>query len=90
MKMLIGCLEWKVVNMFNYTVAKEADNKAFLNACAKIEKEVKPLKKEKMLVDVDGSLIQIYYTDNKKIKVLNDYDVDAVYIETEKELIGFN
>ena len=76
--------------MFNYTVAKEADNKAFLNACAKIEKEVKPLKKEKLLVDVDGSLIQVYYTDNKKIKVLNDYEIDAVYIEAEKELSNFN
>lgn len=72
--------------MFNYTVAKEADNNAFLNACAKIENEFKPLKKEKMFVDVDGSLIQIYYTENKKIKVLNDYEVDAVYINSEKEL----
>lgn len=76
--------------MFNYIIEKEADNKAFFNACAKIEKEVKPLKKEKLLVDVDGSLIQVYYTDNKKIKVLNDYEVDAVYIKSEKELNDFN
>ena len=57
---------------------------------AKIEKELKPLKKEKLLIDVDGSLIQVYYTDSKKIKVLNDYEVDAVYIESEKELSDFD
>lgn len=74
--------------MFNYTVAKEADNTAFLSVCEKIEKEIKPLKKEKLLVDVDGSLIQIYYTENKKIKVLNDYEVDAVYVESEADLTG--
>lgn len=72
--------------MFNYTVAKEADNKAFFNACAKIEKELKPLKKENVLADVDGTLIQVYYAENKEIKVFNDYEVDAVYIESEKEL----
>lgn len=72
--------------MFNYTVAKEADNTAFLNACAKIENEIKPLKKEKLLIDVDGSAIQVYYAENKKIKVLNDYEVDAVYVESDKEL----
>ena len=62
--------------MFNYTVAKEADNKAFLNACAKIEKELKPLKKEKLLIDVDGSLIQVYYTDSK---------MDEAWIENGEE-----
>lgn len=72
--------------MFNYTVAKEADNKAFISACNKIEKQINSLKKEKLLVDVDGSLIQVYYCDNKKIKVLNDYEVDAVYIQSEKNI----
>ena len=72
--------------MFNYTVAKEADNKAFLNACEKIEKEFKPLKKDNVLIDIDGTLIQVYYAENKKIKIFNDYEVDAVYIESEKEL----
>lgn len=72
--------------MFKYTVAKEADNKAFLSACNKIENQIHPLKKETPLVDVDGSVIQVYYCKNKKIKVLNDYEVDAVYIRSEKDL----
>lgn len=72
--------------MFNYTISREADNKAFLKACSIIENGLKPLRKENILIDVDGSLIQVYYVDNQKIKVLNDYEVDAVYVQSEKEL----
>ena len=43
-------------------------------------------KNEKLLEDVDGTQIQIYNTPDGKIKVFNDYEVGAVYVDSEIEL----
>ncbi len=75
-----------VIDMFTYNIAKEADNKAFKDVCAAIEAKVKGITKEKLLTDVDGSLIQTYNTQNGSIKVYNDYEVDAVYVDSEVDL----
>ena len=72
--------------MYDDTISKSADNEQFKTACKKIEDRMHGLKKEKRLVDVDGSLIQIYYSGSKKIKVYNDYEVDAVYVESDMDL----
>lgn len=72
--------------MFSYTIAKNADRKAFARVCNLIESKIKNIEKEELLEDVDGSLIQIYTTPNGKIKIYNDYDVDAVYIDSEINL----
>ena len=72
--------------MFEYTVKTNADNEAFKKACAKIEEHIKPIKKDKLLIDVDGSLVQTYHTSKDEIDVFNDYDVDAVYIESSVNL----
>lgn len=77
-----------VNSMFSYTVSKEADNSAFIKACRDLEKAVIISEKDDILIDVDGTLIQIYYSDGKKIKVVNDYSVDAVYIDSEIDLKG--
>lgn len=72
--------------MFSYTIAKEADNVAFEKACERIEAKIENIQKCKLLIDVDGTLIQKYEIDSKKIKVVNDYEVDAVYVEAEISL----
>lgn len=72
--------------MFTYNIAKKADQNAFFNACTLIEANVKGFTKETLLEDVDGTQIQIFRTDEGKIKVVNDYEVDAVYIDSEKDL----
>lgn len=72
--------------MYSYNVSKNADKKAFDDVCAIIEAKVKGYTKEKALVDVDGTQIQIYNTPDGKIKVYNDYEVDAVYIDSDAEL----
>ena len=76
--------------MFSYNISTEASEKDFKKACEKIENEFAHIKKENILEDVDGSLIQIYTTPNGKIKVFNDYEVDAVYIDSDVELKCFN
>lgn len=68
--------------MFEYNVCKEASNKEFKNACNKIEHNINNLSIGEPLVDVDGSLMKIYKNGNDVIKVFNDYEVDAVWIES--------
>jgi hypothetical protein len=72
--------------MYSYNIAKNADKKAFVRACSLIESNFKGLTKEKLLEDVDGSQIQIYNSTSGKIKVVNDYEVDAVYIDSAVDL----
>lgn len=72
--------------MFSYNIHKEADAEAFEKACARIEKGVPGIKKEKILVDVDGTLIQVYHTSEGKIEVVNDYEIDAVYADSTIDL----
>jgi uncharacterized membrane protein len=75
-----------VSDMFSYNISKTADNKVFKDTCKQIERHNVDLSSEKLLVDVDGSVIQIYADGDKKIKVYNDYEVDAVYINSDISL----
>lgn len=72
--------------MYTYNIAKNPDNKAFKNTCAQIESKMSDLKKEKLLIDVDGSVIQIYRSPTGKITIFNDYLVGAVYVDSEIDL----
>ena len=72
--------------MFSYTVSKVADKKAFLEVCNKIEQRFRVIKKEKPVVDVDGSQLQLFIVNNGKIKVYNDYAIDAVYVDSDIKL----
>ncbi len=75
----------KSIEMFSYTISKTADNTVFREACKSIEKHI-GCDKETLIEDVDGSQIQIYSTADGEIKVYNDYEVDAVYIDSEINL----
>jgi hypothetical protein len=72
--------------MLSYNIAKNADKKAFDNICTLIESKVTDIKKEELLEDVDGTQIQIYNAPGGKIKIYNDYEVDAVYVDSEVDL----
>lgn len=75
--------------MFDYTICNMYDKDIFEKQCAALENKLIPLEKEKMLTDVDSSQIQIYHFNGHKIKVKNDFEVDAVYIESEIELTKY-
>lgn len=72
--------------MYSYNISKFADNNAFQKACRLIESRLSAVEKEKLLEDVDGTQIQIYDTANGEIKVVNDYEVDAVYVDSDINL----
>lgn len=69
--------------MFAYNFSKKADNLKFKEVCEIIENSSISIFKEELLIDVDGSVIQIYNVKSGKIKVFNDYEVDAVYIDSD-------
>lgn len=72
--------------MFSYNIAKSADKSSFNHTCSLIESKLENIKKNELLEDVDGTQIQLYNTPNGKIKIFNDYEVDAVYIDSEIDL----
>ena len=79
-----------ITKVFSYNISKTASSKAFKNVCSVIESKMEEIQKEDMLTDCDGSQIQIYNTEKGKIKVYNDYEVDAVYVDSEVELKMFS
>ena len=71
--------------MFDYTVSAENDPKKFEETCFAIEKALTGFKSE-LLIDVDGTTIQIYEKSGKHIKVYDDYDVGAVYVLSDVDI----
>ena len=74
---------------FSYTVATNVDDVVFSDYCAMLEKNVAGIRKEKTLIDVDGSETQIYHCNGKEIVVHNSCYIDAVYIDSQVDLLPF-
>jgi len=75
--------------MFEYLICNNPNEEIFYKQCAALEKHIPGLKKEESLQDVDNSLIQVYWFKNKKIKVLNDFYLNMVHIESEIDIESF-
>ena len=73
-------------NMLTYNISKTASKAEFNRACEAIESKLKGIEKADLITDVDGTQIQIYNTDGGKIKVFNDYEVDAVFADSDVNL----
>ncbi len=71
---------------YDYTVLPDNSPEDFLKTCKLIEENIDNLVKKKILIDVDGSTIQIYMSGAKEITVLDDYDIGAVYVKSDIEL----
>ena len=72
--------------MYSYNIYADANHAQFICTCSAIENAVQISTKEKLLIDVDGSEIQIYHTPHGEIRVFNDYEVGAVYVDSDFEL----
>ena len=71
---------------FHYNICTEADEELFYKQCTALENHIPDLSKERLLQDVDGSLIQIYYHEKGELVVYNDYLVGALYIESDFDI----
>lgn len=72
--------------MYKYTFYKEADKEKFKEACKKLLHGMDNLIANEPIIDVDGTIIQKYTSPNGNIMVSNDYEIDAVYIDSEVNL----
>ena len=75
--------------LFEYNVCNQADEELFYKQCAAIEKAISFLKKEPLLEDVDGTLVQKYVAPSGKITVRNDVQTDALYVLSEFDLLPY-
>ena len=74
--------------MYCYTLSTSADPKVFLRVCSTLEQNGFT-KIDKLLEDVDGSLIQEYFFDNMKIRVECDVEIGAVYVDSQINLMKY-
>lgn len=78
-----------MIFMYDYNICTEADERLFHLQCKALEKHIPGLVKGDFLIDVDGSMTQIYYFNSKEISVHNSYYIGALYIVSEIELSQF-
>ena len=75
--------------MRKYVICNMPDEKLFYKQCNALEKNIPELVKGDLLIDVDGSITQIYYLSGKKIIVRNSEYLGTLEVESEIELEKF-
>ena len=71
---------------YHYVVSKNNSPKEFKRACKLVEKAYPQAEKKKLAVDVDGSTVQVYRLDEKKMVVLDAYDYGYVFVNSDIDL----
>ena len=72
--------------MYDYTIFPDNSPKEFKKVCKMIQSAFPNATVHELLVDVDGSTLQKFIYDGKRINVYDDYCVGAVYIKSEVDL----
>lgn len=75
--------------MYCYVICDFADDKFFYKQCRALERRIPDLQAEKLLEDVDGTLIQIYHHPKGNIKVWSDVQENGVYIESDFDVLSY-
>ncbi len=65
---------------YDYSIYPDNSPEKFKLTCKKIEQAFPCAIKQKLLVDVDGSTIQVYKQDSKEIIVYDHYEIGAVFV----------
>lgn len=68
---------------FDYNIHPDNSPEMFKAACEKIESSISGLQKRDLLVDVDGTTIQVYDKDGNEIIVFDDYTIGAVFTQSD-------
>ena len=76
---------------YDNTIYPDNSPEVFRRGCRNLEVALSGIERERLLIDLDGSTIQIYHVTGKdgarlEIRVYDDYDVGAVYIQSELDL----
>ena len=73
---------------YDYTIYPDNNPKIFKDTCKRIEEIFPNMKKAELLIDVDGSTVQIFGEEPKEIIVYDDYDVGDVFVKSDIDLSG--
>ncbi len=68
--------------MYDYTVCRDNSPDVFIETCYQIEQAFPEAIRHKLLMDVDGSTIQVFTLDGKEIVVYDDYDIGGGMLKT--------
>ena len=71
---------------YSYTICKQPNEDVFYKQCAALVKYIPGLEPERLLQDVDGTLIQMYHHKRGEIKVVNDLDIWCLYVDSDFDL----
>ena len=71
---------------YDYTVNPENSSETFRDLCDKIAQEYPTFRREELLIDIDGSTIQVFSENGKEIVVYDDYDVGAVFVVSDVDM----
>lgn len=72
--------------MFTYDICNVTDRELFDKSLKKLKGIKEFSLEDKVLEDVDGSLLAIFYYHDSKVILKNDEQIGALYIESEKDI----
>ena len=75
--------------MFEYSICNQYDKAIFKKQCQALEAYIDSLIRDELTVDVDGSQMQEYQYKGNLIKVINSYQENEVFVQSEIELEQF-
>ena len=68
---------------YSYMICSKNDSALFIEACSIIEDHFPQLEIKEMLVDPDASAYQYYCYNGKEIRVVDDCEVEKVWVDSE-------
>ncbi len=74
---------------FDYNISESFDREAYDATCKTLDAHVPPLKKGETIKEDDGSEMQFYYLDDKKLAVHIVDFLDLVYVTSEFDAAEF-
>lgn len=75
--------------VFEYNICACSDEPLFISQCEAIEKNIPGISHKETLKDVTGTLVQRYTHPLGQIIVRNDKDVDALYVQSDFDLLPY-
>ena len=75
--------------LYNYTICDRFNEDIFNRQFAALEAHIPNIIKKELLHDVDDSKFQYYSIDGKDLRVCNSFDINAVLIDSDIDLVPF-
>lgn len=71
---------------FDYTICQDNNPEEFVRICKLINTTYPEFKMNDLLVDADGSTIQIFENASSEVIIYDDYEIGAVFIKSDIDL----